>query len=145
MGRRFLHLLFFISMAMPALAGENTALSNNERAIHAMVTKWAQAWQNQAIEEYLSFYSPEFVPANGLSLAQWQQQRTDRVAEPLFIKTATSEINVTELRGAFAEVQFKQKYTAARYQDQVIKTLQLERVGGQWRILKESSRAIKKK
>lgn len=110
-----------------------------------MVTKWAQAWQNQAIEEYLSFYSPEFVPANGLSLAQWQQQRTDRVAEPLFIKTATSEINVTELRGAFAEVQFKQKYTAARYQDQVIKTLQLERVGGQWRILKESSRAIKKK
>jgi murein L,D-transpeptidase YafK len=145
MWSRFFCSLILMILIVPASANEVVAQSNNERAIHAMVKNWAQAWQNQAVDEYLNFYSPDFVPANGLTLAQWQKQRTERVSEPLFIKTITSDINVTELRGAFAEVQFQQKYTAARYQDQVMKTLQLERVGGKWLILKESSKPIKNK
>jgi ketosteroid isomerase-like protein len=140
--RRFLLLILII--ASPVWALDTAApRSKNEQAIHTMVKDWAQAWQNQNIAAYLSFYSPEFTPANGLTLAQWQQQRTARITEPLFIKTETSAIQVSDLRGDFAQVQFQQKYTAAQYHDAVIKTLQLERQRGQWLIVKESSSSSK--
>ena len=143
--KRLIHFICLLLISIPLWASEVPPRSKNEQAIHAMVKNWAQAWQNQAIDEYLSFYSPEFIPANGLSLAQWQQQRTERVSEPLFIKTETSEVNVIELHGDFAQVQFRQKYTAAKYQDQVMKTLQLERQRGKWLIVKESGKPIKNK
>ncbi len=143
--KRLIHFICLLLIFIPVWASDVAPLSKNEQAIHLMVKNWAQAWQDQSIDEYLSFYSPDFIPANGLSLAQWQQQRTERVSEPLYIKTVSSEVNVTELRGAFAQVQFRQKYTAARYQDQVIKTLQLERLQGKWLIVKESSKPIKTK
>ncbi|MBM5572126.1 MULTISPECIES: nuclear transport factor 2 family protein [Deefgea] len=145
MRRRLFHIFCLLFILTPAWGSDTAPRSKNEQAIHAMVKNWAQAWQNQAINEYLSFYSPEFIPANGLSLEQWQQQRTERVSEPLFIKTETSEVNVIELHGDFAQVQFRQKYTAAKYQDQVMKTLQLERLGGKWLIVKESSKPLKNK
>lgn len=143
--KRLIHFICLLLISIPLWASEVAPRSKNEQAIHAMVKNWAQAWQNQAIDEYLSFYSPEFIPANGMSLAQWQQQRTERVSEPLFIKTETSEVNVIELHGDFAQVQFRQKYTAAKYQDQVMKTLQLERQRGKWLIVKESGKPIKNK
>ncbi|QZA77880.1 nuclear transport factor 2 family protein [Deefgea tanakiae] len=141
--KRLIHFICLLLISTSLWANEVAPLSKNEQAIHTMVKDWAQAWQNQAIDEYLSFYSPEFIPANGLSLAQWQQQRRERVSEPLFIKTETNDIDITELRGAFAQVQFRQKYTAAKYQDQVMKALHLERLHGKWLIVKESSKPIK--
>ena len=125
--------------APAAAATEDMQAAANEVA--ATVGSWASAWSSQDVEAYLSFYAPDFRPERGLSRDAWVAQRRDRVSRPAAIAVEISDLFVDVGGADTARAVFKQDYSADTYSDTVIKTLSLRRVGGDWRVVRETSRA----
>ncbi|SDB44791.1 TPR repeat-containing protein [Desulfonatronum thiosulfatophilum] len=108
-----------------------------QETVTQVVQDWAKAWASQNVQAYLSFYSDEFKPERGLSLAQWREQRRTRVAAPPFIHVTLSNIIVTVLDENSVQVRFTQRYRSNVVNDQVLKELQMRKENGQWRIVRE--------
>jgi hypothetical protein len=109
--------------------------------VAATVANWAAAWSSQDVEGYLSHYAPDFRPARGLSREAWVAQRRERVARPSSIRVDIADLFVDVGTADTARAVFRQDYAADAYSDTVIKTLSLRNVGGEWKILRETSRA----
>lgn len=113
-----------------------------EKAICDMVApsveKWIAAWNNKDINSYLGVYADNFVPAQGLSRAQWENLRKKRVGKQGGISTVLKNITPAQCNGKSSEVSFVQEYGSDDYRDVVEKTLSMEYVGGAWKILKET-------
>ncbi|TXH87490.1 MAG: hypothetical protein E6Q78_14095 [Rhodoferax sp.] len=107
-------------------------------AISPSVQAWIKAWNQKDLGAYLANYSEKFVPAMGLSRAQWESLRKKRVHKQGDISAVLSNIQTTQCEGNLAEVSFSQEYGSVDYRDTVEKTLALELVNGQWKILRET-------
>ncbi|MDH3255454.1 MAG: hypothetical protein OEM62_10710, partial [Acidobacteriota bacterium] len=107
-----------------------------------VVTAWAEAWSGQRVDDYLSFYSRSFVPANGADRSAWEAQRRDRVSSPASIEVSLGEIAERKLNDERVSVTFEQAYRAGSYSDRVMKTLVLVREAGTWKILSEVSEVL---
>lgn len=103
------------------------------------VQAWAQAWSNQDVESYLQAYADNFYPGDGLTLAQWREQRRERVSAPGRISVKIVEPRVSFPEQGRARVVFEQDYESDTYSDRVTKTLILEQRGADWRIVREIS------
>lgn len=116
-----------------------TALQPNspDQEIQSVMLQWAKDWANQEIDGYLNTYSKDFVPSGNLNLAQWQQQRRQRLTRPDHIKIELSEIEVLALNAEHARVRLTQTYRSDRYSDQTRKEFQMINEGGRWRIRSE--------
>lgn len=101
------------------------------------VRAWAQAWADQDVTAYLSFYSDEFQPRGGVSLAQWREQRKTRVSRPPFINIRLSNIVVTQQDQNTARVVFAQRYRSDVINDEVQKELVFQKENGEWLIIRE--------
>ncbi|MCK5914124.1 MAG: tetratricopeptide repeat protein, partial [Desulfuromusa sp.] len=44
--------------------------------------RWAQAWSNQNVDEYLTFYGEAFTPPAGRNRTDWETQRRTRIMSP---------------------------------------------------------------
>ena len=119
-----------------------TTLGNLDELV-ATVRAWAQAWSEQRADDYLSFYSPGFLPADGQSREVWAANRRLRITGPASIDVAIDQIAPT-VEGDRATVTFVQSYTSDRFSDVVSKTLLLERsaVTGTWQIVDERAEPI---
>ena len=107
-------------------------------AIEKVVIAWAKAWSARNADEYLAFYSdksrfPEKFPDRDA----WKNQRKQVLARTSKINVTVSNIKVTVADSAHARVTFMQKYWSPRYQDQVSKTLDMQKDGDEWKILQE--------
>lgn len=107
-------------------------------AISPSIQAWIKAWNQKNLGAYLANYSEKFVPAMGLNRAQWEGLRKKRVNKQGDINAVLSDIRTTRCEGNLAEVSFSQEYGSVDYRDTVEKTLALELVNGQWKILKET-------
>ena len=103
------------------------------------ILDWAVAWSSQSVDDYLSYYSPDFKPSFGLSFEDWKIQRQERISKPKFINIELSNIDVVMTGENTANVKFKQSYTSDTYQDSVSKQLRMHKQNGQWKILRELS------
>lgn len=107
----------------------------------AVVSSWVEAWSSQDAERYLSLYARSFRPANGLARQRWEEQRRQRLSAPSFIEIEVSSLGGPyELEPGRVMVSFRQKYTSDGYSDEVLKTLELIREDGEWKIFSEVSR-----
>ncbi len=102
----------------------------------ATVRAWAKAWSEQRVDNYLSFYSFDFVPPDGASREVWAAQRRARLEAPRSIEVTLDQISPMVV-GDRATVSFVQSYDADSFDDVVEKTLVLERTDGLWRIVEE--------
>ena len=103
------------------------------------VEKWLAAWNKKDIKSYMGAYSDAFVPAQGLSRSKWEALRTDRVAnKPGDISAVLKDITPFKCDGNKTEVSFTQEYGSKDYRDVVQKTLSMEYIKGEWKILKET-------
>ena len=105
--------------------------------IEAFVRHWAAAWSRQDVDDYLSHYAIDFLPADGSSRIVWAAQRRERLTRPKSISVEISDLQITALDDGRARVGFEQAYRASHYQDQVDKTLELTREDGAWKIVRE--------
>ena len=124
-----------IAAAKPPAAP--SAKSDPETDILRSVRAWAQAWSKQDVDAYLSFYAAEFKTPHGESRADWEQQRRARVGGPSKIKVALRDIKVVRHDERHVAVTFQQAYRSDRFQGRTRKTLEMVRVGDDWRIFEE--------
>ena len=113
---------------------EDTA---HEQAIEAAINQWADAWSNQNIDGYLARYAKEFIPSKGLSKKTWEKRRTERLLVPSFIEITLSNINIHMRGNNYAKVDFTQTYKSDTYKDRAKKELLMEKIDGEWLIIKE--------
>jgi len=105
-------------------------------AVLHTLQEWAAAWSDKNVQKYLAYYAPEFKP-EGMSRADWEKQRADRITKPKAAKVELSNIKVGVLDDSHAAVTFTQTYRSDRYQDVLLKTLQMEKIDGVWLIFAE--------
>ena len=122
------------------LAAEPSVAANPDLAAAVLlaVQEWAAAWSAKDVHKFLAFYAPDFKP-EGMSRSDWEKQRADRIGRPRVTKVELSNIKVGVLDDTHAAVSFTQTYRSDRYQDVMLKTLQLEKIGGIWLIFAEQT------
>lgn len=122
-----------------AVASNSGKLSSaDEKAVLGRLESWRASWSAQNVDQYLANYSPNFDPATGVSRSVWESQRRTRVVRPRSIAIQVLSPRVGQTSGNRAWVEFTQIYESNSYSDQVRKRLEMENVGGQWLIVKES-------
>jgi outer membrane protein assembly factor BamE (lipoprotein component of BamABCDE complex)/ketosteroid isomerase-like protein len=112
-------------------------------AINAVIQAWADAWRSKNVESYLGYYADNFVPEGLPSKQAWIAQRKQRLNKPGAIEVELQNLNISTQEQS-ASASFVQIYKSQGYSDKVNKTLQFERVGNDWRIVKETSSAASK-
>lgn len=137
--------------AAPGLESEDLALAELEDEAPAsaeppstddladVVERWARAWSDQRVEDYLAFYAADFAPDNGMSRGDWERYRRDRIGSPEFIKVEVAILDSLTEGEDLARITFLQAYESDTYRDQVTKTLTLVRRDEGWKILEEKS------
>ncbi len=111
-----------------------------EQNILELLTQWRTAWQQQDVNGYLSFYSPEFQPGENLSVEEWQLIRRSRITKPNWLTVDVINPIVTISDDLLsATVQFEQQYKASNYTDRSPKTLLLSYDDEKWAIVAEQS------
>ncbi len=111
---------------------------SDEEQLQQALQAWASAWKAKNAGAYLAFYSPEFVPAGGVTRDVWVRQRRDILARKAEIELNLENIKVRLLDKNQASIEFRQSYRAGSYQDVVSKTLHWQREDGRWLITREA-------
>lgn len=121
--------------------GPGEARGREREQVIDVVWSWAEAWSQQEVDLYLSLYAEGFLVPDGLSRKQWEERRRQRLSAPRFIDVEISALGGPyELEPDRMMVSFRQEYTSDGYSDVVLKTLELVREDGSWRILSETAR-----
>jgi tetratricopeptide (TPR) repeat protein len=110
--------------------------ANSHDAINAAVNKWAKAWANKNVDQYLASYGASFKPAKGMSRKAWEEQRRERISKPSKINIELSNIKI-ESDETTAKVKFKQSYQADGKPIRTSKKLLMKRDGDNWYIVEE--------
>ena len=102
------------------------------------IEQWRAAWESGDVQSYLRQYSPDFKPANDLSVDDWEIQRLSRVTPSKKIELDLNSFDMSfsdQLTKAYVE--FQQSYTSGAYSEASTKQLVLVKVAGSWKILSE--------
>ncbi|OGB35013.1 MAG: hypothetical protein A3F78_18820 [Burkholderiales bacterium RIFCSPLOWO2_12_FULL_61_40] len=102
------------------------------------VEKWISAWNKKDLNGYFASYSDAFVPALGLKRSEWEALRKKRVGNQGGFSTVLKNIKPSRCDAKTSEVTFTQEYASDNYRDIVEKTLAMEYVNGQWKIIRET-------
>lgn len=119
--------------ALPLIAPEQA-----EQAAKA-IENWAAAWRSQNADAYIASYADFFRPENGMSHDDWAEQRRARISSPKYIRVGLKSLRIRLKGEGRAVATFGQDYQSDTYQDTVNKTLYLENIKGDWRIVREVS------
>lgn len=104
-----------------------------------LLKRWAVAWSNQNVDDYLACYGEAFEPSDGQARSEWEKVRRKRLTGPSYINIELSEVKVVSESDEQTEVMFLQSYRANHYQDQVVKVLTIGVENGELVILNEQS------
>jgi ketosteroid isomerase-like protein len=113
-----------------------------ESAVAARLTAWADAWAAADVKRYLGFYAADFVPEKGMDRATWERQRQQRIAQAKGMQIEIQNPVVTLSGADTATVEFRQFYRSETFADTTDKTLEMRKVDGEWRIVRERVRAV---
>jgi tetratricopeptide (TPR) repeat protein len=103
------------------------------------IYRWAIAWSEKDVSQYLNTYTPDFRPLNGLSNSAWQTLRNQRLKKAVFIKVTVKNISTTIVNSNSAVVTFRQAYESDTFNDISEKQMLLTRLNKAWRIQEERS------
>ncbi len=127
------------SAPLPVVAPAKPAVTANScQQLTPAVNSWVDAWNKKDVKAYLAAYSTAFVPAMNLSREKWVALRQTRLSKPDGLSAVLKDIRQTQCDANKAEVSFVQEYGSKDYRDVVEKTLSMELVSGQWKILRET-------
>ncbi len=124
-----------VPVALPKEPAGDT--SQWEQALIGRITDWAEAWSSRDAERYLSHYSDQFVPPNGMGIDEWQT----RLHEHLDTDPPAMEVSVDGFRiqpdGDTATVRFSRHLGSGRSEEISLVTLVMRNERGDWRIVRE--------
>jgi hypothetical protein len=109
------------------------------KAVMAAVKGWADAWTKQDVAGYIGAYSDTYHPKD-MDRKQWEDYRKDRLSKPKFIRLELTELKAFMVTKTQMRVTFSQGYSSDTLKTKDKKTLELELIENQWRIISESNR-----
>ena len=111
-----------------------------ESAIEQRVYDWARAWSARNTEEYLSFYAASFkLPKKFRSRGAWEKQRRRVLGKAGTIRVTLTDVKAEVIDENRARVTMTQSYWSPRYQDQIVKIIDLIKEDGIWKFQREYS------
>jgi hypothetical protein len=121
-----------VASATPSLVN----VANLDTLMIEKVMSWAKAWSSKDFDSYTASYGHGYRDRFNTH-AQWVKHRRGRILRPGDIKVEVSGFSVKQRSSNKATVDFTQAFSSPRYSDRVVKRLDFERVGNQWKITKE--------
>jgi murein L,D-transpeptidase YafK len=117
-------------------------LQRDHRAIADLVAEWADAWSSKDIRQYRVCYDPDF-RVRGMDLKAWigYKERLNRRYDSIRVWIGDLKIQQGPERST---VTFLQRYHSSGHQSVGIKCLRLKRIGGAWKIHRETWHTIHK-
>ena len=109
---------------------------NKDTLLIEKVRTWASAWSNKDFESYTKFYMPDF-HSDFATHSQWVAHRRGRILRPGNIKVEVGDFAIKRRSDTHASIDFTQGFSSPRYSDRVVKRLDFELVGSQWKIASE--------
>ena len=113
---------------------------NNEaatREAEAAVQNWVAAWSSKDLKAYFNAYGKDFDPAGGASRSAWEAERRSRIEGKSKISVRLEGLQVV-VNGNKATAKFRQDYRANGIAISSRKTLDMVKVGSQWKIVREA-------
>jgi len=101
------------------------------------VNAWAQAWQSNNADAFMSFYAKGFQPEDGQTRSVWESERRARLSKQRVLEVRLESVKLRSQKDDWATVSFIQYYKAETFQSRVGKVLFLVKSGGRWQIYKE--------
>jgi tetratricopeptide (TPR) repeat protein len=120
--------------AKPAEQKPNTI--GSDTLVLAAVEKWAKAWTDQDMANYLGSYSKSFDTPGNMSRANWEKMREQRIVGKETIRVVVENPLIT-INGDEAVVKFRQSYFSNRLNNVSTKTLTMTQEDGTWKITSE--------
>jgi len=105
----------------------------------AVVNHWAESWSKQDLGQYFALYSENYQPELGRSQEQWRDLRRQRLTTPQYIELQLDGIRFRQIDENRIQVKLQQSYRSDFYQDRILKSINLIKENGSWRILMERS------
>jgi ketosteroid isomerase-like protein len=112
----------------------------DHKAISDLIAEWANAWSSKNIERYAACYAPDF-QAREMDLKDWihYKETLNRLYDSIQVQIEDLRIDQGPEQGTAT---FLQRYKSTGYQAVGIKHLELKRIGGAWKIHRETWRSI---
>jgi tetratricopeptide (TPR) repeat protein len=111
-------------------------VANQDTMLIEKVRDWAKAWSNKDFKSYTASYAADYRDKFSTH-AQWVNHRRGRILRPGDIKVEVADFTVKQRNANRATVDFTQAFSSPRYSDRVVKRLEFNRVGSQWKIASE--------
>ncbi len=108
------------------------------RDVTLAVQAWAKAWSSKDMAAYLGAYGKDFDPPGNQSRSTWEAERRKRITGKSSISVKLDNLTAT-VNGNKAVAKFRQDYRADALTVSSRKTLELNKVGDRWLIVKEST------
>ena len=108
----------------------------DHRAIADLVAGWADAWSSKDVRRYRACYAPDF-RAGGMDLKAWirYKERLNRRYD--LIQVWIEDLKIQQ-RPERSTATFLQQYYSSGHESVGIKRLRLKRIGGAWKIYRET-------
>jgi len=113
-----------------------SALAGTPKQVTANLAKWLNAWEDQDVNTYLSFYSDKFKTQRG-SRAKWRNARHSALKANKNISIKVVNIQTYQNKNV-TEVNFIQEFNSDKFSSIGIKELVWKKTGSDWKILKET-------
>lgn len=123
-----------VASEAPAKDSEGDAI---DQQVQAFVGQWATHWSARNLDGYLSSYAEGFQPENKKSLAEWRQERKQRILSKSKITVQIRDFMIVSSDHAGLKVHFTQIYEADGLRNTGPKVLMLSKLDGNWKILRE--------
>ncbi|MDA3902720.1 MAG: tetratricopeptide repeat-containing serine/threonine-protein kinase [Desulfuromusa sp.] len=118
-----------------------TAVAEQESA-EAFLQRWAQAWSDQDIDAYLTFYADQFNPPAGMARSDWKAQRRSRLARPKELMVSLESFKLILQEDDRLQIEVIQGYQSDFLTDRTRKIFDLQPDASSWKILRERSLGV---
>jgi tetratricopeptide (TPR) repeat protein len=98
---------------------------------------WGAHWAAKDVEGYLSWYAPEFLPANGAQRSAWETLRRERISAPASIEVTLESVRIEPDDSGRVVSQFIQSYRTESVRLRSRKRLLWKRIDDAWKIVSE--------
>jgi tetratricopeptide (TPR) repeat protein len=130
--------------AAPVVIAADTNLAKNDIKqtksvsqddVQISVNKWLNSWESGDMETYRSCYDESFKSKN-MKLDEWVTYKTNVRNKSKDVKISINNLKISS-EGNNAKAVFTQTYSSSILKDKGQKTLELKKVGKEWKIVKE--------
>lgn len=105
--------------------------------IHDLLQAWGGAWSEQESDAYFAFYAGSFLPGDGLTWAEWRNQRLARVIGEANVDVSVYGTEAQVVGTDSVAVRFTERYRADSGTVVTRKQMMLIREGDVWSIKRE--------